>query len=96
MHHVALIHPVVDEARDGEAVIFYSIRTASIVTWGTQKAQQRSGFCRDPESPRRYRRTRVIRRRAGQRQNEDFFTADFGTQPARSVGSERISGFGRL
>lgn len=41
LHYLALIHAVVDEARDGEAVILFD--SDRIVTWVTPSAQQRLG-----------------------------------------------------
>jgi len=81
LHYLALIHAVVDQARDGEAVILFD--TDRIVTWVTPSAQQRLGVSPGSRIPA------ALQTHVGdvaswrQPPNQDFATALLGDQSVR-------------
>ncbi len=81
LHYLALIHAVVDEARDGEAVILFD--ADRIVTWVTPSAQQRLGVSPGSRIPAALQ-THVSDKAAWQQPpNQDFATAILGDHSVR-------------
>lgn len=81
LHYLALIHAVVDEAREGEAVILFD--ADRVVTWVTPSAQQRLGVSPGSRIPAALQAHVSDRPASRETPNQDFATAVLGDQSVR-------------